>query len=384
MKRLLIVSFFSIYFLHLQAQLNLKHTSGISEVIEIERLTELHKNDILQIKRYTISLDSIRKLKSLKIQTALSELDSMKKRRDAEMVDLKMGYFCSQCNVLKSVMEQKGENFEEHLKRVNGHPIPASDGDISQKRTEWTEKIAIKSVALNRLKEGVSNEELFYSNKIDIAKKSIDEYCKKIYELADLYTEKVFNEHKKILIDEINIAMKTAATEMIAWNESVLNQYWVDSIKQVAVNNFNNSAIQASSNKAIKEFQLQQHLKEEKAKQALKAYELKCDHVKSIDETYYKVLLDEVNRMDAARLGWCGQSNRPKVLSLNNNFITVTECMYFIRSAYGYNLIKTTCTSNWPGFTEVYLPFLHSLYPYQLNILLNDKNRNIDKTWLAL
>ena len=365
-----------------KAQFMLTHTIGINEVLEIEKLAEQRRKDLIKLDNYSKSLDSLKKLKKINIANAQDELLEMKKRRDAEIIELKLGYFCNKCHVFKSEMEKKGENFEAHLKSVSGYPVPAPDSEITSKRSEWTEKIAIKTVALNNLIAGQTKEELACINNMDTIKKYIDLSCNKIYELAELYTSKVFNEHKEVLIVEINKAMRVAAYEMIAWNEYVLNLHTVDSLKHVLINQNSNLSNQTNINKNIKFYTDQQSLKEQRAKQFLKSFVFKCDSVKSANDKYYELVLKEVNRMDLARSGWCGQSNRVKILPLNNNFNTLTDCMYFIR--IDFDLLKTDCTSNWDSFKQVYLSFFHSLYPYQVSILLNDKNRYINKIWLTL
>lgn len=363
------------------AQFSKKYTAGINEVVAIEKIAAERKAYQRQIQLLTASLDSVSRLKVSKIQRAQEELDAMKKARDMEIIDLKMGYFCSKCHVLKSVMEARGENFEKHLKDVSGHPIPASDGEIASVRSVWVEKIAMNTVALNGLKTDDSKDEIYYKDKIVQTKKILEDFCKKVQELEEIYTLKVFNEHKEIITKEVNKAMRVAASEMIFWNNYVLNQFWVDSIRQAKIDSFQNSVLVVNLDRLMTTYKQKQFSYEQKALKLMKQFDLSRDSVKTNDARYYNIMLSEINRMDLARNGWCGQSSRGKLLSLDNNFNTLTECMYFIQ--HQHSLVKTDCTINWIGFKEVYVPFIQSLPSYQITILLNDKNKYINKVWLS-
>jgi hypothetical protein len=69
----------------------------------------------------------------------LIELTSEKVRVLAE---LKAGYYCSKCRRSKTEIERAGrEGFHEHLARVDGQIIPATQDEIDQRAREFEEKI---------------------------------------------------------------------------------------------------------------------------------------------------------------------------------------------------------------------------------------------------
>src|SRR4051812_27367888 len=98
-------------------------TAGIAQVQQIESKAADHQRGTSRLESLNNRLTALENDKRLKLQQLQNELAEMKKQRDAEISDLKGGFFCSQCNVMKSEMEKRGENFEEHLKRVKGYPV---------------------------------------------------------------------------------------------------------------------------------------------------------------------------------------------------------------------------------------------------------------------
>jgi hypothetical protein len=93
-------------------------------------------------------------------------------------------------------MEKKGENFEAHLKQVNGVPVPAGDEEIAAKRQEWREKVALKKVQIDNYKNKDDPSEAAKKNDIKKLQTLIDNICPDILTLSKTYDDKVFAEGK--------------------------------------------------------------------------------------------------------------------------------------------------------------------------------------------
>ena len=95
-------------------------TSGIADVIEIERLAASKKalEDALRDRKKELA-DAQAAL-TAKANKIRAEIDQLQKERDALIRDLKGGFFCSKCKRAKSEFERQGQSFEKHLGDVQG------------------------------------------------------------------------------------------------------------------------------------------------------------------------------------------------------------------------------------------------------------------------
>lgn len=82
-------------------------------------------------------------------------LNALIAQRDAALAELRQGLYCSQCHRTKSEIEAKGENFWDHLRRVNGVPIPAPQSEIDAKAKEYDQKINEMSAENERHKQQI-------------------------------------------------------------------------------------------------------------------------------------------------------------------------------------------------------------------------------------
>ncbi len=190
-------------------------TSGIGEVTSIEAKAKMYQDYQKRLDILNSDLANLQYNNTLKWQDLSKEVDSMKRKRDIEIGELKLGYRCSQCKVLKSEMEKKGENFEAHLKQVNGVPVPAGDDEIAAKRQAWVEKIALRTVQLNQLRAKLLEAE--NTKKADIAKIKtlIEKICPEMRALSNTYETHVAAEGKRIQSAWIENAMSAVATQHI-------------------------------------------------------------------------------------------------------------------------------------------------------------------------
>jgi hypothetical protein len=221
MKKLLFLSAF-LYALSARAQMT--STDGIIQVQQIESKAAAYAGYVNTLDKLNGQLSSLQNAQAQKLQQLLAELEAMKKQRDAEIVDLKMGYFCSQCGVMKTDMEKKGENFEDHLRRVNGVPVPAGDSRIAEVRKAWTEKIALKTVQINNFKAKEDPAIPAKKAEIETLKKLMDKICPEIYALSQTYEQRVVAQGKTLQSAWIDPAMSAAAAEHIAQDKVFLAQ----------------------------------------------------------------------------------------------------------------------------------------------------------------
>lgn len=67
--------------------------------------------------------------------------DQLVNQMVAAMRELREGYYCSQCDRSRSEIERGGENFEEHLRRVDGRRVAAPPEKIEAKKKEYQKKL---------------------------------------------------------------------------------------------------------------------------------------------------------------------------------------------------------------------------------------------------
>ncbi len=208
---LLMILFFSHLIIAAQS------TAGIGEVLQIESKAADYKLYQTKLNGLNVELKALRNelAGNPKLRAMEQELDSMKKKRDTEISELKLGYRCSQCLVFKSEMEKKGENFEAHLKRVNGVPIPAGDPEITSKRKEWVEKIAMKIVQVANFKAKLEQGLTDKKAAIDKINDALTKICPELVSLSKTYEQKVVAEAKNLQVGWIDGAMGPAAAQQI-------------------------------------------------------------------------------------------------------------------------------------------------------------------------
>lgn len=80
------------------------------------------------------------------LQSQIVKLDDdisrMRREKQQVLAELRGGFYCSQCNRSKTEIEQGGENFEQHLVKVNGVKLSASQNIIDAKAQEYDQKFA--------------------------------------------------------------------------------------------------------------------------------------------------------------------------------------------------------------------------------------------------
>ena len=77
------------------------------------------------------------------VRAAQGQVSALVNERDQILVELRGGFYCSQCNRSKTEIEREtGMSFYSHLTQVNGHPVPAPESLIQQKTEEYAQKIA--------------------------------------------------------------------------------------------------------------------------------------------------------------------------------------------------------------------------------------------------
>ncbi len=58
------------------------------------------------------------------------------------MDEMRQGLYCSKCHRSKSEIEASGENFYEHIQRVQGQIVPASQEELDAKQQEYEQKVS--------------------------------------------------------------------------------------------------------------------------------------------------------------------------------------------------------------------------------------------------
>ena len=81
------------------------------------------------------------------------ELGRLRFQEATTLADFRQGYFCSKCNRSKTEIEATGENFYDHIRRVDGQIIPASAEKLAEKQKEFDDKIRDVEGQLNALQD---------------------------------------------------------------------------------------------------------------------------------------------------------------------------------------------------------------------------------------
>jgi hypothetical protein len=170
-------------------------TSGIADVIEIERLAASKKalEDALRDRKKELAdAQAALKVKADKIKAEIAQL---MKERDDLIKDLKGGFFCSKCKTAKSEFERRGQSFEKHLGDVQAVAEEAPTDRLEQVREDYTIKIAYKRVQLKRLEE---NDPDVKAKKaaVEAAEKKLKDLCDQITKRSQAYGKTLEGETK--------------------------------------------------------------------------------------------------------------------------------------------------------------------------------------------
>lgn len=132
---------------------------------QIISTSALVKHDDLQLK-------TLAKRKA-DLERLLVQTQSEKQR---VLNDYRQGYFCSQCRHSKSQIEAGGENFYEHLRRVNGHIVPASQQELNQKALEFDNRLSQISAEIARVVADSSATASHRQSQVDFLMRSLVEF----------------------------------------------------------------------------------------------------------------------------------------------------------------------------------------------------------------
>jgi len=114
-----------------QLTLRIDRSRSTAAWAEIQRVTD-------QIKALDAGVD--------RLSTAIGRLRGQQQdltyQKQVALAELRQGLFCSQCMHSKSEIERSGESFEEHLRRVHGKPVPATQEQLRKKEQEFDQRIA--------------------------------------------------------------------------------------------------------------------------------------------------------------------------------------------------------------------------------------------------
>lgn len=170
-------------------------TSGIGDVIEIERLAGTKKGLEEALRDRKKELADAQAALKVKVDKLKAEIAQLMKERDDLIKDLKGGFFCSKCKRAKSEFERKGESFEKHLGDVQGVAEEAPTDRLEQVREDYTIKIAYKRVQLKRLEE---NDPDVKAKKaaVEAAEKKLKDLCDQITKRSQAYGKTLEGETK--------------------------------------------------------------------------------------------------------------------------------------------------------------------------------------------
>jgi hypothetical protein len=170
-------------------------TSGIADVIEIERLATSKKGleDALRYRKKELA-DAQAAL-ATKAQKIRDEINQLMKQRDDLIKDLKGGFYCSKCQTAKSEFERRGQSFEKHLTDVQARAEEAPTDRLEKVREDYSQKIAYKRVQLKRLEE---NDPDVKAKKaaVEAAEKKLKEVCDQMTRRSQSYGKTLQGETK--------------------------------------------------------------------------------------------------------------------------------------------------------------------------------------------
>ncbi|MCX2481853.1 hypothetical protein OQY15_22325 [Pedobacter sp. MC2016-15] len=190
-------------------------TSGLGEVRTIESMAISFDNNQTKITQYRAELPELESLWRNKIHKANEELAALYKERDALIADMKIGARCSQCSKYKSEFEKEGKNFAQHLGEVKGYAIPATTIELETTRKQFAEKIAIKKVFLQSLKNG-DNAVVKKQNSIRELENTNNMLCKEITAHSKEYERIILSEATAKQDDWISSLMELAINILIS------------------------------------------------------------------------------------------------------------------------------------------------------------------------
>jgi hypothetical protein len=187
-------------------------TSGIGDVIEIERLAATKKalDDAVTAKKKELA--DAKAALDAKAAKLKAEIAQLQKERDDLIKDLKGGFYCTKCGRTKSYFENRGESFEKHLVDVQARAEPAPTSTLEQKRDEYSQKIAYKRVQLKNLETNDKD--------VPAKKKQLEEAEKKVKDLCDLITKRS-QAYGKTLEGETKSKHQTWLKELLSYASDI-------------------------------------------------------------------------------------------------------------------------------------------------------------------
>ena len=170
-------------------------TSGIADVIEIERLAGTKKGLEDALRDRKKELADAQAALAAKAKTIQAEIAQLQKERDDLIKDLKGGFYCSKCQTAKSEFERRGQSFEKHLTDVQARAEEAPTDRLEKVREDYSIKIAYKRVQLKRLEE---NDPDVKAKKaaVEVAEKKLKDVCDQITKRSQAYGKTLEGETK--------------------------------------------------------------------------------------------------------------------------------------------------------------------------------------------
>lgn len=198
-------------------------SAGISEVTAVEgkkaRINTLRET----IEKYKEELMLLEQGYKEKLQKLKDELAALYKERDDKILDLKAGFFCSECKRSKTELEKQGINFQKHLGDVKGTPIPASTEQLEAVREEYKTKIAYKKVQIQNFEKG-DPQVLKKKNDIAKAEAEISKLCQEITAHSKDYEKKIEAEAKSKHTAWVSDLMRYASNLLIQQDKTTIQK----------------------------------------------------------------------------------------------------------------------------------------------------------------
>jgi hypothetical protein len=146
----------------------------------------------------TLVSEDISKIQNLKaqIRNCDDKVNALVAAKYKALDELRNGLYCSQCHRTKTEIEAGGENFWEHLRRVNGVPLPAPQSEIDAKAREFDGQIAA-------LTEQMEAQKKQYASQIKQLQSEIQEASLQIQQGIHLWETATTFEHDLIRDNEV-------------------------------------------------------------------------------------------------------------------------------------------------------------------------------------
>ncbi|WP_295125524.1 hypothetical protein [uncultured Chitinophaga sp.] len=189
-------------------------TAGAVTVSTIEsKANSISQNDqkIAELNQKRMGSYAAEADRLLELKRQLSDLRAEKARA---LYELQNGFYCSQCNTPKSEFEARGENFQAHLRSVNGRAVPAKQEVIDQKMAEYDRRIAALEATVKKFEfeeNEFSRRRDDWDRQLNELKNNNDRIREEIVELSKSFKQKVLDEAKKMHIFWAGDLMRTVA-----------------------------------------------------------------------------------------------------------------------------------------------------------------------------